>query len=45
MPIYWQQGENADPLGAMLAGEINRRMGRCACSPEPASEDMEKIIE
>ena len=38
-------GRKCRPLGAMLAGEINRRMGRCACSPEPASEDMEKIIE
>ncbi|MCD7990976.1 MAG: hypothetical protein LUK37_03985 [Clostridia bacterium] len=31
--------------GAMLAGEINRRMDMCGCPGEPASGDREKIIE
>jgi len=38
-------GRKSRAYGAMLAGEINRRMEMCGCPPEPASEDKEKIIE
>ena len=38
-------GPRSRPYGAMLAGEINRRMEMCGCPGEPASEYREKIIE